>query len=57
MNLPTKIPSSWLMLPCDKMASDMELACEKQSCGSEFLHAEKIIPIDIHQRFLTVYGD
>ena len=29
----------------------------KQRCIIEFLHAEKIAPIDIHRRLLNVYGD
>ncbi|XP_040556984.1 serine/threonine-protein kinase VRK1 isoform X1 [Gallus gallus] len=40
----------------DIMASDME-ARMKQRCIIEFLHAEKIAPIDIHRRLLNVYGD
>jgi hypothetical protein len=31
----------------DKMASDMEVRM-KQMCVNEYLHAEKIAPIDIH---------
>jgi len=31
----------------DKVASDMEV-CMKQRRGSEFLHAEKMAPIDIY---------
>ena len=37
----------------DKMASDMEV----QRCGIEFLHVEKMAPIDIHWYMLDVYGD
>ena len=37
----------------DKMASDME-ELMKQKCVSEFLHTEKMAPIDIHQYFLNV---
>ena len=40
----------------DKMASDMEV-CMKQRCLIEFLRVEKMVPIDIHQCFLNVYGD
>ncbi|XP_065596389.1 high mobility group protein HMG-I/HMG-Y isoform X5 [Cyrtonyx montezumae] len=40
----------------DKMASDIEVRM-KQWCVIEFLHAEKIEPIDIHRRLLNVYGD
>ena len=29
----------------------------KQTCGIEFLHAEKIAPIDIKQHLLKAYGD
>jgi len=34
---------------CDKMASDMEVRM-KRRCVTEFLHAEKIAPNDIHRR-------
>ena len=40
----------------DKMVSDMEV-CMKQRCVTEFLHAEKMAPIDIHQHLLNIYGD
>ena len=40
----------------DKMASDIEVRM-KQRCVTEFLHAEKIAPNDIHRRLLNVYGD
>ncbi|XP_031461807.1 high mobility group protein HMG-I/HMG-Y isoform X1 [Phasianus colchicus] len=40
----------------DKMASDIEVRM-KQWCVIEFLHAEKIEPVDIHRRLLNVYGD
>jgi hypothetical protein len=39
-----------------KMASDMEVLT-KQRCVTEFLHAEKIAPVDIHRRLLDAYGD
>jgi len=29
----------------------------KQRCGIEFLHVEKVAPIDIHQCLLNVDGD
>jgi len=38
------------------MASDMEVRM-KQRCVTEFLHAEKLAPNDIHRRLLNVYGD
>jgi hypothetical protein len=38
------------------MASDVEVRT-KQRCVIEFLHAEKIAPIEIHRRLLNVYGD
>jgi len=38
------------------MASDMEVHM-KQRCGTEFLHAKKIVPIDIHQHLLNIYED
>ena len=31
----------------DKMMSDMGV-CMKQRCGTEFLHPEKMAPIDVH---------
>jgi len=40
----------------DKMTSDMEL-CVKQRCATDFLHAEKIAPLDIHWHFLNIYED
>ena len=40
----------------NKMASDMEVRM-KRRCVTEFLHAEKIAPKDIHRRLLNVYGD
>ena len=36
----------------DIMVSDMEVWM-KQRCGIEFLHAEKMAPIDIHQHLLN----
>ena len=39
----------------DKMVSDMEVHME-QSCMTEFLHVEKIAPIDIYQYLLNIYG-
>ena len=40
----------------DKMVSDMEM-CMKQRDVSEFLQVEKIVPVDIHQNLLNIYGD
>ena len=40
----------------DKMASDMEVHMKKK-CGTEFLHAEKISPIDTHWYLLNVYRE
>ena len=40
----------------DTMASDMEV-CMKQRCVTEFLHAEKMAPTDIHLCLLNIYGD
>ena len=40
----------------DRMVSDMEM-CMKQRCISEFLQAEKMKPISIHQSSLNIYGD
>jgi len=39
-----------------KMASDMEVHM-KQRCVTEFLHAEKNAPNDIHRHLLSVHGD
>ena len=40
----------------DKMVSEMEVRM-KQRCVTEFLHAEKIVPNDIPQCLMKVYGD
>ena len=40
----------------DKMASDMGVHL-KQRGGIEFLHVEKMMPIDIHQHLVNVYED
>ena len=60
LNLPTNIPfhvvAMWLMAAegqSDTMASDME-ACMKERCVTEFLHMEKIAPIDIHQHLMNM---
>ena len=39
-----------------KMSSDMGVQM-KQRCVTEFLHAEKMAPIEIYQCLLSVYGD
>ena len=39
----------------DRMVSDIKV-CMKQRCVTEFLHVEKMAPIDIHQRLLNVDG-
>jgi hypothetical protein len=38
------------------MASYIETRT-KQRCVVEFLHAEKIAPVDIQRRLLNIYGD
>jgi len=38
------------------MAADMDTG-RKQRGAAQFLHVEKIAPIDIHQYLLNVYGD
>ena len=38
------------------MAYDMEV-CMEQRCVIQFLQAEKMAPIDIHQHLLNIYGD
>ena len=40
----------------DRMVSDMEVWM-KQRCGIEFIHVEKMVPTDIHQHLLNVYGE
>ena len=40
----------------DKMVFDVKLSI-KQRCVIEFLHEEKIAPIDFHQCLLNVDGD
>ena len=40
----------------DKMASNMKV-CMKQKCINEFLHEEKMAPIDINQCLLNVSRD
>ena len=40
----------------DSMVSDME-ACRKKRGAIEFLHVEKMAPIDIHQHLLNVYRE
>jgi len=63
LNLPATIPLNFVAVrqmtaegQSDKMASDMEVHM-KQRCVIEFLHAEKIAPIDIHRFLLNIYGD
>ena len=53
MNLPTNTPLHFVAMrqmaaegETDKMVSDMEV-CMKQSCVTEFLHVEKMAPIDL----------
>ena len=56
--------SRYMLLSCDmaaeghsdKMVSDMEVHV-KQRCVTEFLHAEKMAPTDIHWCLLNIYGD
>ena len=40
----------------EKMASDIKVHM-KQRCGIEFIHVEKVAPIDIHRRVLNVDGN
>ena len=40
----------------DTVVSDMG-TCMEQTGGSDFFHAEKMVPIDVHQHLLNVYGD
>ena len=40
----------------DRMAADIEVGM-KQRRVTEFLHVEKITPIDIHPCLLNIYGD
>ena len=63
LNLPISIPLHFVPVhkmasegQSDKMMSDMEMQM-KQRCVTEFLHAEKNAPIDIHQCLQNVYGE
>ena len=63
LNLPTNIPFHFAAVrqlaaegQSDRMASDMEVWM-KQRCGIEFIHVEKMVPTDIHQHLLNVYGE
>ena len=58
LNLPTilLLCNRWQQGGSDKTASDMEVQI-KQRCVTEFLCAEKMVPTDIHQCFLNIYGD
>ena len=40
----------------DKLTTNMEVLM-KQRCVTEFLHAERNAPMDIHQCLLKVFGD
>ena len=40
----------------DIMVSHMKVRMKKK-CGTDFLHAEKIAPTDIHWHLVNVYGD
>ena len=40
----------------DRMESDREVHV-KQRCGIEFPHMEKMLPTELHQCLLNVYGD
>jgi len=62
VNLPDTIPlhvvAMWQMAAdeqSDTMADDRK-GCVKQRCVIEFLHAEKMAPIDIHWCLLNVSG-
>ena len=59
LNLPTNIPLHFVAVK--QMATEgqndkMEVRM-KQRCVTEFLHAEKLAPTDIHQCLLNVSGD
>ena len=63
LNLPTNILLYFVALrqvaaqgQSDKMVSNMEVYM-KQRCRTEFLHAEKMAPTDIHWCLLNIYGD
>jgi len=63
LNLAANIPLDFVAVrqmaavgQSEKLASDMEVRM-KQRCVTEFLHAQKIAPNDIHRRLLNVYGD
>jgi len=55
---PSHHPAMWQMAAeghSDKVMSDLKV-CMNQRC-TEFLHAEKNVPIDIHRLLLKVYVD
>ena len=63
LNLPTNIPLHFVAVrqmaaegQSDTMASDMEVRM-KERCVLEFLCAEVMAPIDIHQHLLNIYED
>ena len=39
----------------DRMVSDVQVNMKKR-CGIEFIHLEKMAPVDIHLHLLNVYG-
>ena len=63
MSLPTNIPLHFVAVrqmaaegQSDKIVSDVEV-CMKKMGVTEFFHVEKIIPIDVHQHLLNIYGE
>lgn len=50
------LPANSLLVQSDRRVSDMQVHM-RQRCVTEFLHAEKVAPIDIHQPLLNVDGD
>jgi 3-oxoacyl-[acyl-carrier-protein] synthase III len=63
LNLPANISLNFIDVQqmtaegqSNKMVSDMAVRM-KERCVTEFLHAEKIAPNDIHQWLLNIYGD
>ncbi len=58
-NILLQVFSIWQMAAegqSDRIASDIEVWM-KQRCDTEFFHAEKMAPINIHRCLLNFYGD
>ena len=63
LNLPASIPLHFVAMQQmaveghpEKMVSDMEV-CRKKRCGMEFLHVEKMVPMDTRKYLLNISED